>query len=307
MPALLYTPGPAKGRCLGKTLSFADRVSYQRAIEEVYWRHRVGPNQANGTKLLFDDVMPKEQIERKVEDYLRSSHALDEYWHQPITAEQLQSEMERMAQHTRRPDVLRELFEALGSDPFIIAECLVRPVLAAGRLQSLQNSGDVNAEAIHVNHVQETDQALFASYVLPRISKTLHTEGTCTDDNWTATSTTNAPQARNSQAAVWTGSEMIVWGGIAPPYLQSGGKYDPSTDSWMDITSVNAPTARAQMSVIWTGTEMIIWGGLTGSLSNVFLNTGGNTILLRTVGHPPVLATRQRHGLATPPFGLAVK
>ena len=35
-----------------------------------------------------------------------------------------------MAQHTKQPEVLRELFEALGNDPFVIAECLARPVLA---------------------------------------------------------------------------------------------------------------------------------------------------------------------------------
>ena len=33
-------------------------------------------------------------------------------------------------------------------------------------------------------------------------------------DSWTATSTTNAPAARFVHTAVWTGSEMIVWGGI---------------------------------------------------------------------------------------------
>ena len=38
--------------------------------------------------------------------------------------------MDRMAQHTKQPEVLRELFEALGNDPFIIAECLARPALA---------------------------------------------------------------------------------------------------------------------------------------------------------------------------------
>ena len=32
-------------------------------------------------------------------------------------------------------------------------------------------------------------------------------------DSWTATSTTNAPAGRGFHTAVWTGSEMIVWGG----------------------------------------------------------------------------------------------
>ena len=32
-------------------------------------------------------------------------------------------------------------------------------------------------------------------------------------DTWTATSMTNAPTARDYHTAVWTGREMIVWGG----------------------------------------------------------------------------------------------
>ncbi len=74
--------------------------------------------------------MSQAQIEKKVEDYLRNSQALEDYWQRPITADQLQAEMERMASHTKQPEVLRELFEALGNDPFVIAECLARPVLA---------------------------------------------------------------------------------------------------------------------------------------------------------------------------------
>ena len=35
----------------------------------------------------------------------------------------------------------------------------------------------------------------------------------CIDDTWTSTNTTNAPSARTGHTAVWTGSEMIVWGG----------------------------------------------------------------------------------------------
>ena len=110
-------------------LSFADRVAYQRAIEDVYWRHRIWPNTNPGPKPSLDAVMSQAQIEKKVEDYLRNSQALEDYWQRPITADQLQAEMERMASHTKQPEVLRELFEALGNDPFVIAECLARPVL----------------------------------------------------------------------------------------------------------------------------------------------------------------------------------
>ena len=49
--------------------------------------------------------MPSAQIEQNVLDYLRNSQTLADYWHQPIRAEQLQAEMERMAQQTGQPEV----------------------------------------------------------------------------------------------------------------------------------------------------------------------------------------------------------
>jgi hypothetical protein len=58
-----------------------------------------------------------------------NSQALENYWHRPITADQLQAEMERMASHTKQPEVRQELFDALGNDPFVIAECLARQIL----------------------------------------------------------------------------------------------------------------------------------------------------------------------------------
>src|SRR5437867_4085455 len=120
-----------------RTLTFADRVAYQRAIEEVYWQHRIWPKANAGPKPSLDKVMSQAQIEEKVEDYLRNSQALEDYWQRPITPDQLQAEMERMASHTKQPGVLREIFAALGNDPFVIAECLARPVLAERVLTEL--------------------------------------------------------------------------------------------------------------------------------------------------------------------------
>ena len=112
-----------------RQLSFADRVTYQRAIEEVYWRHRLWPAERTDLKPALDAVMPTAEIEKKVEDYLLNSQALEDYWRKPLTGEQLRAEMERMARNTKQPEVLRELFAALDNDPFVIAECLARPTL----------------------------------------------------------------------------------------------------------------------------------------------------------------------------------
>src|SRR5881396_3693476 len=81
------------------------------------------------------------QIEQKAEDYLRDSQALEAYRQKPITSGQLQTEMERVARYKKQPEVLRELFEALGNDPFVIAECLARPVLTERLVAELSAQG----------------------------------------------------------------------------------------------------------------------------------------------------------------------
>jgi hypothetical protein len=45
-------------------------------------------------------------------------------------------------------------------------------------------------------------------------------------DSWTATSITDAPSVRRAHRAVWSGSEMIVWGGVnGTVRLNTGGRY----------------------------------------------------------------------------------
>ena len=84
-----------------------DRVAYQRAIEDVYWRHRIWPKENAKPKPSLDEVMSAAQIEKKVEDYLRDSQALEVYSQRLIAPGQLQAEMERMARNTKQPEVLR--------------------------------------------------------------------------------------------------------------------------------------------------------------------------------------------------------
>ena len=200
-------------------LTFSERVAYQRAIEDVYWRHRIWPKENLDPKPSLDAVMSQAQLEKKVTDYLRKSQELEDYWQQPITADQLQAEMDRMAQHTRQPEVLRELSQALGNDPFVIAECLARPLLAE-RLLAHSATDQVK----QTSGTYEQVATAKADYSLPSVSD----GGGCTDDTWTATSTANAPSGRFDHTAVWTGSEMIIWGGDdGGPYVlfNTGGRY----------------------------------------------------------------------------------
>src|SRR5260370_20181378 len=66
-------------------LTFAERVAYQRAIENVYWRHRIWPKENSKPKPLLDEVMSVRQIEKKVEDYLRAAQALEDCLQRPIS------------------------------------------------------------------------------------------------------------------------------------------------------------------------------------------------------------------------------
>jgi hypothetical protein len=180
-----------------RTLTYAERVAYQRAIEDVYWRHRIWPKERPDSKPSLDAVMSHATIEKKVQDYLRNSKLLERSWQKPITPEQLQAEMDRMAQHTKQPEVLRELFGALGNDPFVIAECLARPVL----LERLQFATvESRKEPLESSNARAQDQmpdvmaAANPNYTLPAISDQ---PSDCIADSWTATTTTNAPTARS--------------------------------------------------------------------------------------------------------------
>jgi N-acetylneuraminic acid mutarotase len=94
-------------------------------------------------------------------------------------------------------------------------------------------------------------------------------------DSWTSMSTVNAPADRAYYTAVWTGTEMIVWGGYSNAVsLRTGGRYNPSTDTWRATNSPNAPIGRNHHTAVWTGSEMIVWGGQGTGSSNIG-STGG--------------------------------
>src|SRR5438094_4681555 len=79
----------------GASLSFEERVAGQRVIEEVYWRHRTGADNTSA-KPPLSQVLPEATLREKVTDALRMSNALDLLWHEKITGEQLQAEIDRM-------------------------------------------------------------------------------------------------------------------------------------------------------------------------------------------------------------------
>jgi hypothetical protein len=351
-----------------KSLTLEERVKAQEAIERVYYSHRIWPKENPQPKPPFEKMVTKEQIEAKVTDYLKKSAALGQFWQRPIQPDQLQAEIDRMAKGTKDQGTLNELFKALNDDPYLIAECLARSVLADrlirnwyandGRFHGetrrkaeealknlttenfceftegqygkmkykLETQGEkeesappnlednsisisekefVNmlAEIPDVGNISqiiekndcfiivhtilkneaeiETESLSFAkedlgewlkkqglsaqlsdaesgsySLYLPPMPEAGCTEG------WDNRSLDDVPDGRSGHTAVWTGTEMIVWGGNNGDLLSTGGRYHPSTDTWVPTpTGTGCPTARSGHTVVWTGSEMIMWGG----------------------------------------------
>ena len=189
-----------------------------------------------------------------------------------------------MARATRRPDMLRELFAALGNDPRAVAETLARPILV-DRLIRSRYAADARMHAAvpdpsfdawwasaSTSFVPSDSRAEF-DFVLPPVPDAAET---CTPDTWTPGPGSAAPDPRTDFTAVWTGTEMIVWGGsiFSAPDTPTGGIYDPVTETWRPVQLAGAPSARHGHTAVWTGTRMIVWGGIDLATSAA-LGTGG--------------------------------
>lgn len=347
-----------------KILSLDDRITYQQKIERIYWQERIWPDK-NTSKPPFEKLMPPEAVRKKVEDYLRKANALDFYWHTPIGQSQIQSEMDRMIRNTKNPRLLKQIFNALNNDPYLIAQCLAFPTLADrliknrysydalfhGSLKSKatqdalmilnldamkstsgnyreivftktekpnENATDIllspaefkeinsnysKMKVGEVSKLREDSERFYVVSVLERTDETLRVavvewkkesfdswwkrvskdipvavpfynqggfslrrisdQPGCVDGTWT--SLPAAPQPRYGHASVWTGSEMLIWGGHGTPiYFNNGARYDPATDTWSPMTTVGAPAAMVADKAVWTGSEMIVWNGIGG-------------------------------------------
>jgi len=104
-------------------------------------------------------------------------------------------------------------------------------------------------------------------------------------DSWETRSP--VPGARAAHSAVWTGREMIVWGGgVDGSFLNTGGRYLPATDTWRAASLRGAPSPRWFHAAVWTGNEMIIWGAVRTFLATTISTTVPCIIQRRIPGCP---------------------
>jgi len=65
---------------------------------------------------------------------------------------------------------------------------------------------------------------------------------------------------RSTMASVWTGTEMLIWGGDGERQHDDGAGYDPRRGSWRRLPD-GPLAARNAPAAVWTGKEMLLWGG----------------------------------------------
>jgi hypothetical protein len=107
-------------------------------------------------------------------------------------------------------------------------------------------------------------------------------------EGWTRLA--DPPEARRSAADVWTGSELLVWGGCDPAVVgdcaptRDGFAYDPGSERWSPMPS--APVAAIARRSIWTGTEAIFVTAEEGRVGGLAYDPATRT--WRTLADAPI-------------------
>ena len=119
-----------------------------------------------------------------------------------------------------------------------------------------------------------------------------------------------SPLVARSAALVWTGKQMLVWGGytctanpcnqgVNQQPLNDGAAYDPATDQWRPLAP-SPLSPRGAATTRWTGTELLVWGGTAGSEQSLSDGAAYNlaTDTWRPIAPSP-LSPRQTSGVWT--------
>ena len=113
-----------------------DLIADRKAIEQVYYKHRLG------AKPSFEQIMPRDVLEKLVRQELLKAAALKKVYGVEITPAQIDEEVRRINTTTRAPEVLAELKVALGNDPARFARTLALPVVVERELRGRFDNDD---------------------------------------------------------------------------------------------------------------------------------------------------------------------
>lgn len=86
------------------------------------------------------------------------------------------------------------------------------------------------------------------------------------------------PSGRIGATTVWTGSQLLVYGGQASEAgkpVRSGFAYDPRANRWWTLPAAPLPL-RLEPTAVWAGDEMVVWGGVPTATWGRYLATGAS-------------------------------
>lgn len=88
-------------------------------------------------------------------------------------------------------------------------------------------------------------------------------------DEWRRVVLPEELQMRKDASVLWTGSQVIFWGGWLPERykkpngLNSGTAFDPAANTWTELPLDGSPEGRMEHTATWTGSRMLLYGGVT--------------------------------------------
>ncbi len=245
-------------------LTFSERVACAKNIEDWRHGHRIWPEHNRSERPARQELISDFEIHERVERTLQREQHLSFTYGRVIDSRQIQAELDRIARTTRMPERLVELFALLDNDPQRIGECLVRPLLVDRHLAWLERE-QPNGAGMPSPAASQHD---FKTLSMPEVAGQPEA---ASRDGWRVM---GFPEGRYGHSSIWTGNEMIIWGGFSGHHpLNTGSRYDPLTDTWTGISLELAPTPRGDHVATWTGTHMLVWGGSTAQTAQV--DSGG--------------------------------
>lgn len=87
------------------------------------------------------------------------------------------------------------------------------------------------------------------------------------DDEWSPRAAPDTVADRMLHTAVWTGEEMLLWGGrqdLAVWLRGNGARYEPNRRAWTAVPEAAPRIPRIAHAAAWTGEELLVWGGFDG-------------------------------------------
>ena len=122
-------------------------------------------------------------------------------------------------------------------------------------------------------------------------------------NSWTATSLVNAPTARLLFTAIWTGTQMIIWGGDHGPYTSTGALYCDATSIAPGTVPDNDNFPGISLTIMKSGASslMLNWGIPEGSCQTQDYGIYRGTLPWITYNHSSVLCSTGSAASATIP------